>query len=96
MAFNPLVLQRQRQAQEAAAEINDAARLANELQREFPAMKRGEALREAVSAIGQAVYQQQQQQPGTAPPGGPGGDGGPASPGDAGPGVIDAEFKDSQ
>ena len=52
------------------------------------------ALREAVSEIGQAVYAQQPQQP--QQPGGapPGGDGGPASPG--GPGVIDAEFTDSK
>ena len=54
------------------------------------------ALREAVSEIGQAVYAQQQgQQPQPQQPGGaPGGDGGPASPG--GPGVIDAEFTDSK
>jgi molecular chaperone DnaK len=62
--------------------------------------KASEALREAVSAIGQSVYSQQQQQPGAQQPGGaqPGGgsgsDGGPASPG--GPGVIDAEFSDSE
>ncbi len=58
-----------------------------------------DALREAVAAIGQAVYAQQPQQPQGAPqqPGAaPGsGDGGPASPGGPGP-VIDAEFKDSE
>jgi hypothetical protein len=51
-----------------------------------------DALREAVAAIGQAVYAQQPQQPGAAPGSG---DGGPASPGGPGP-VIDAEFKDSE
>jgi len=51
-----------------------------------------DALREAVSAIGQAVYAQQQPQQPQQP--GPGGGGnGPSGPG--GPDVIDAEFTDS-
>lgn len=45
--MSPLEFQRRRQNQEAAAEISDAARLANELQAEFPGVSRSDALREA-------------------------------------------------
>jgi hypothetical protein len=45
--MSPLEFQRRRQNQEAAAEISDAARLANELQAEFPGMSRSNALSEA-------------------------------------------------
>lgn len=45
--MSPLEFQRKRLNDEAAAAISDAARLAGELQRSIPGMKRSDALREA-------------------------------------------------